>query len=323
MSVPSISKVNFSITQLEYVMAVYKYGHFAKAAEACFVTQPTLSMQIQKLEEDLGVKIFDRSKKPILLTEVGKKLIEQIQSVLFEVKKIENIVKSEETGKLEGELVVGIIPTIAPYLLPILLPAIEKKFTGINLKILELQTDQILAALENDEIDVGILATPTKTPKMFEMPLYYEPFSLLTRKGHPLAQLKKVKYSSLKRDEIWLLAEGHCMRHQILDICSSKNFKDENRKFKFESGSLETLKNLVESYGGYTLLPALATDHIGNHTQLIPFERPIPAREVGLIYRREHYKNNLIEALGESIIAAIPEGIRKIRPKDLDVLPIS
>lgn len=318
-----LSKVNFSITQLEYVIAVHKHGHFAKAAEACFVTQPTLSMQIQKLEEDLGVVIFDRSKKPILLTEVGKKLIEQIQSVLYEVKKIENIVRVDESGKLVGELVVGVIPTVAPYLLPKLLPMLEKTYSGIDLKILELQTDQILAALENDEIDVGVLATPTKTPKMFEKPLYYEPFSILAKKGHPYTQSKKIKYSNLKRDDIWLLAEGHCLRHQVLDICSSKNFKDENRKFKFESGSLETLKNLVESYGGYTLLPMLAADHIGDKTQLIPFEKPVPGREIGLVYRREHYKNNLIEALGESIVRAIPEELKKIREKDLDVLPIS
>ncbi|MES2768661.1 MAG: LysR substrate-binding domain-containing protein [Bdellovibrionota bacterium] len=317
------TKLTFSITQMEYVMAVHKFGHFAKAAEACFVTQPTLSMQIQKMEEDLGIIIFDRSKKPILLTEVGEKLVEQIQSILFEVKKIEGIIQTNEKGVIKGELLLGVIPTIAPYLLPKLLPVLEKKFPQLNLKIMELQTDQIIAALDNDEIDVGILATPTKTPKMFELPLYYETFSLLCKKSHPYAQSKKIKYSALRREDIWLLAEGHCMRHQVLDICSSKNFKDENRKFKFESGSLETLKNLVESYGGYTLLPELASNTIGDHTQLIPFERPIPAREVGLIYRREHYKNNLIEALGEAIVKSIPEEVRKIRPKDLDVLPIN
>ena len=318
-----LSKMNFSITQLEYVMAVHKHGHFARAAEACFVTQPTLSMQIQKLEEDLGVVIFDRSKKPILLTEMGKKLIEQIQSILFEVRKIDGIVHSIDSDNLKGELIIGVIPTVAPYLLPRLLPTLEKAFPSINLKIMELQTEQIIAALDSDEIDVGVLATPTKAPKMFEKALYYEPFSLLCRKNHSYAQSKKIKYSNLKRDDIWLLAEGHCLRNQILDICSSKNFKDENKKFKFESGSLETLKNLVASYGGYTLIPMLAADTIGEQTKLIPFERPIPAREIGLIYRREHYKSSLIDALGESIINCIPEDVRKIRPKDLDVLPIN
>ncbi len=318
-----LTKVNFSITQLEYVMAVYKHGHFARAAESCFVTQPTLSMQIQKLEEDLGIVIFDRSKKPILVTEVGKKLIEQIQIILFEVKKIEMIIKEGEKTGAKGELILGVIPTVAPYLLPKLLPIVEKNFPDLELIILELQTDQIIEALEDDEIDVGILATPTKTPKMFETPLYYEPFSVLCQKNHPYAQLKKLKYSSLRSEDIWLLAEGHCLRHQVLDICSSKNFKKGERRFKFESGSLETLKNLVESYGGYTLLPKLASSVIGTGTKLVPFERPIPAREIGLIYRREHYKNNLIEILGDCIKRAIPEEVRKIRQKDLDVLPIN
>lgn len=316
------SKVNFSLTQLEYVMAVHKYGHFAKAAEACHVTQPTLSMQIQKLEEDLGVVIFDRSKKPILLTEVGKRLVEQVQSVLFEVRKIENIIQTEPGDRTQGELTLGVIPTVAPYLLPRLLPVLEKMHPGMELKILEMQTDRIIEALNSDEIDVGVLATPIKIPKMFELPLYYEPFYVLCKKGQNFTQLKKVKYSSLKMDQIWLLEEGHCLRNQVMDICSAKKEKGLTRKFKFESGSLETLKNLVDSYGGYTLLPLLATDSLGKNSQLIPFERPIPAREIGLVYRREHYKNDLVEALASSIMKCIPEELQKMRPKDLDVLPV-
>jgi LysR family hydrogen peroxide-inducible transcriptional activator len=312
----------FSITQLEYVIAVQKHGHFAKAAEACHVTQPTLSMQIQKLEESIGVIIFDRSKKPILLTEIGQKLVEQFQAILFEVKKVDQVLKNR-SSKIEGELLLGIIPTIAPYLLPKLLPHLEKQYPGLLLKIQELQTSQIITSLENDEIDVGLLATPLQIDKLFELPLYYEPFSVMCKKGHRYSELKKIKYSSLKYDDIWLLSEGHCLRNQVMDICDMKTFDDKNKKYKFESGSLETIKNLVESYGGYTLLPALATDSMGVRSRLIPFERPIPAREIGLVYRREHYKNDLIEALAEVILTSIPEEIRKIRPKDLDVLPIS
>lgn len=317
-----LSKANFSLTQLEYVMAVHKQGHFAKAAEACHVTQPTLSMQIQKLEEDLGITIFDRSKKPILLTAIGKRVVEQIQSVLFEAKKIENIIKSEQSIGTQGELTLGIIPTVAPYLLHRLLPVLEKLFPAIELKILEMQTSRIIEALNDDEIDVGLLATPLKVQKIHEFPLYYEPFYVLAKKGQVYSDLKKIKYSTLKTDQIWLLEEGHCLRGQILDICASRKDKGLSRKYNFESGSLETLKNLVDSYGGYTLLPQLATESLGKNSQLIPFERPIPAREIGLVYRREHYKSNLIEALGESIIQSIPEDLRKIRPKDLNVLPI-
>lgn len=315
-----LNRVNYSLTQLEYVMAVHKYGHFAKAAEACQVTQPTLSMQIQKLEQNLGVVIFDRAKKPILLTDIGKKIIEQIQAILAEANKIEGIIKASEGGHLEGRLVVGVIPTIAPYLLPRLLPSIETLAPGIELRIQELQTHRIIDALNDDQIDVGILATPLKIPRIFEYPLYYEQFSVLCKKDHELSHLKKAKYNSLKSDDLWLLEEGHCLRHQMLDVCSLK--KNPKRRFQFESGSLETLKNLINSYGGYTLLPALATDSIGRDTVLIPFERPIPAREIGLVYRREHHKIQLIEALADAILESIPEEIRKLRKKDLDVLPV-
>lgn len=315
-------KLNFSLTQLEYVLAVNKFGHFAKAAEACAVTQPTLSMQIQKLEEDLGVVLFDRSKKPILLTEAGQKAIDQIQSILFEAKKLETLIETSQTELPHGHLTVGIIPTIAPYVLPKLLPLLEKKYSGLELNILELQTHRIIESLNNDEIDVGLLATPLKIAKIFEYPLFYESFSVLCRKDHELSDRKRLNYNALSFEDIWLLEEGHCLRHQVLDVCSIKKNTTQNRKYKFESGSLETLKNLVNSYGGYTLLPSLATEVIGDKTVLIPFERPIPAREVGLVYRREHYKSELIETLGEAILQSIPEEVRKIRPKDLDVLPI-
>lgn len=316
------SKVNFSLTQLEYILAVHRHGHFAKAAEACHVTQPTLSMQIQKLEQDLGIVIFDRTKKPILLTEVGQKIIEQIQLVLFESKKISTLIQSAQGEKVHGELTLAVIPTIAPYLLPKFLPILEKDFPDLELKILEMQTHRIIEALNNDEIDVGLLATPLKNPKIFEYPLFYEPFSVLCRKDHDLNQKKKVSYSALKYDDIWLLEEGHCLRNQVLDVCKIRQGKKSNRKFNFESGSLETVKNLVDCYGGYTLMPELATDNLGNKTTLVPFERPIPAREIGLVYRREHYKSELIEALGGSILKSIPEALRKLRQKDLDVLPI-
>jgi LysR family hydrogen peroxide-inducible transcriptional activator len=315
-------KTQFSLTQLEYVLAVYKYGHFAQAAEACHVTQPTLSMQIQKLESDLGVILFDRSKKPILLTDVGKKIIDQMQEVLSEANKISEIIDQSQSEKLHGKLVLGVIPTVAPYVLPLLLPVLRDDYPEIELKILEMETHRIVDALGTDEIDVGLLATPLKIPRIFEFALFYEPFSVLCRKDHEIAKLKKVKYSSLNSDDIWLLAEGHCLRNQVLDICSSKKNNQVSRKYQFESGSLETLKNLINSYGGYTLLPALAGETIGSNTELIPFDRPIPAREIGLVHRREHFKSHLIEALGQTIIKCIPEQIRKIRKRDLDVLPV-
>jgi LysR family hydrogen peroxide-inducible transcriptional activator len=318
-------RARFSLTQLEYVVAVYKSGHFAKAAESCRVTQPTLSMQIQKLEDDLGVVIFDRAKKPILLTSAGQKMIEQIQSILFESKKLDQLAQSDHTEAVNGDLVVGVIPTVAPYVLPRLLPIIEQKFPEMRLKILELQTHRIVEALGTDEIDVGLLATPIKIPKIFEFPLFYEPFFVNCQKTHELGKKARVKYSSLTFDDIWLLEEGHCLRHQVLDVCAPKGKtldSGSRRRFKFESGSLETLKSIVSSYGGYTLLPQLAATSLKPNTVLIPFERPIPAREIGLVYRREHYKGKMIEALGEAILESIPSEVRKLRRKDLDVLAV-
>lgn len=315
------AKLNFSLTQIEYVMAVHRYGHFAKAAEACSVTQPTLSMQIKKLEDDIGAPIFDRSKKPILLTEVGQALIGQLQTLLYEAKKVAEIVKQTSSEKVSGELTVGVIPTIAPYLLPLIFETADRKASDLSLDIREMQTHRIVEALENDEIDVGILALPLEESRIFELPLYYEPFYLMCRQDHELANLKRVKSNQLKLTDIWLLEEGHCMRNQILDVCSAKK-NQPPRKFKFESGSLETLKNIVQSYGGYTLMPAMAVQGIDSRARVISFERPIPSRQIGLVYRREHYKNQLIELLAELISEALPEEIRKLRARDLEVLKI-
>lgn len=313
---------NFTLTQMEYVLAVNKHGHFAKAAAACHVTQPTLSMQIQKLEESLGVVIFDRSKKPILLTEVGRKIVLQMQTIVFESRKLDLIVEQSKNDKLSGRLVVGVIPTLAPYVLPNLLPVLEKNHQEVELKILELQTSSIVAALGEDAIDVGLMATPLRIPSLNEHPLFYEIFYALCHKGHRLDKGRKLKMTDLEADGLWLLEEGHCLRNQVLDICAIKKKSDKPFKFQFESGSIETLKNLVESYGGYTLVPELATKSLGRKSILVPFERPIPAREVGLVYRRDHYKLNLIEALAESIIKALPDDVRRRRMKDIEITPI-
>lgn len=316
------AKINFSLTQLEYVLAVHKYGRFSEAAKQCHVTQPTLSMQIQKLEEELGAVIFDRSKKPILLTEKGKQLIEQMQAVLDEAKKIEGILEATDGKVLKGELTIGVIPTVAPYLLPRLLPVVEKMFPELKLKIFELQTHRIVDSLNDDKIDLGILAIPLGIPKVHEVPLYWEPFSVLCRKSHEMTRARKMKYADLKSGDIWLLEEGHCLRNQVLDVCAVRAGKGSQRKFQFESGSLETLKSLVSSYGGYTLLPALATESLAPNVALVPFERPVPAREIGLVFRREHYKSHLQEALKKAILQAVPTSVREMKKKDLDILPV-
>lgn len=316
------ANVHFSLTQLEYVLAVYKHGHFAKAAKACNISQPTLSMQIQKLEDTCNTVIFDRSKKPILLTEQGKKLIAQMQKVVFEAKRLGELMIEKDQSVVHGELLVGVIPTIAPYLLPRLLPILKSKYPEVLLKIYEMQTHKIIDALGNDEIDVGILATPLDIPAIHERVLYLEPFYVLSQKSHKLARGKKIKHSALDHEDIWLLEEGHCMRNQIMDVCSIKQNQNRKRSFQFESGSLETLKKLVASYGGYTLLPELAAEDTDENVVITPFERPIPAREIGLVYTREHYKQSLVNALETAVRECLPEHLLKIKPNDLQVVPI-
>jgi LysR family hydrogen peroxide-inducible transcriptional activator len=313
-------KINFTITQMEYVLAVFRYGHFAKAAKACFVTQPTLSMQIQKLEESIGAVIFDRSKKPILLTPLGKKVIESMQKILDEAKTFESLVQSELSNEVEGELALGIIPTIAPYLLPRFFAKLTKKYPLLQLKIHEMQTSRIVEALSTDEIDLGILAIPLKLPKILETPLFHETFSVLCHKKHELAGRKRISYDNLQGNDIWLLEEGHCLRHQVLDVCSMRG--NQRRSIDFESGSLETLKNLVNSCGGYTLLPQLATESKGSNTVIVEFEKPIPSRLVGFAHRREHHKVKLISALQEIILDSIPPEMRGLNAKHLDILPV-
>lgn len=317
-----MAKLNFSLTQLEYVLAVHKHGHFSAAAKACAVTQPTLSMQIQKLEEELGTVIFDRSKKPILLTAAGAKLIEQMQAVLHEARKIGALLEADAEGGVKGELTLGVIPTVAPYLLPLLFPKVAKLYPGLRLNILELQTERIVEALGNDEIDLGILAIPLGLPKLHELALYWEPFSLLCRKDDELARHKKVKHTALRPQDVWLLEEGHCLRAQVLDVCAVRKKGAAGRAFQFESGSLETLKNLVSGVGGYTLLPALAAHGLAHNVTLLPFERPIPAREIGFVFRREHYKIQLQNALAHAVRECIPENIRKLKRSDLEVIPV-
>jgi LysR family hydrogen peroxide-inducible transcriptional activator len=313
-------RFNFSLTQIEYVLAVHRYGHFAKAAAACYVTQPTLSMQIQKLEEDLGIKIFDRTQKPILLTDTGKKIIDQMQKVLFDAQKIQHIISESEQQPLKGELKIGIIPTLTTSLLPIILPQVEKLYPELELMIYEKETHHILESLDHDEIDVGVLAIPLKNPQFNEISLFFEPFSIVCQKSHELAKFKKIKHADLKSQDLWLLEEGHCLRTQVLDVCTLKEKNYKKRHFKFESGNLETLKKIIHSYGGYTLIPQLSLDNLSNDCTVVPFEKPIPAREVGLIFKREHYRIQMIQALEKSILEGIPPELKKT--KNYDILPV-
>lgn len=313
----NIQRLNFSLTQIEYVLALHQYGHFAQAAQSCLVTQPTLSMQIQKLEESLGIVLFDRSKKPLLLTDVGQRLMPQFQHILNESRKIDELIHMQGSI-IKGELHLAIIPTISTHFLPLILPLMQKKYPDLHLKIQEMQTHKIVEALDHDAIDVGLLATPLEHKKLFTLPLYLEPFYVLAHKHHPLAKFKYLHYGQLKFPDIWLLETGHCLRNQILNTCNLKTKK--NQSFAFESGNLQTLIHLVDQCGGYTLIPYFHRYQLPKNCKLIPFKAPIPVREVSLVFRREHYKNHLIELLAKMTKDALPLELQHLNRRELEIM---
>jgi len=283
--------MNISLTQLEYVLAIDNYRHFAKAADACLVTQPTLSMQLKKLEEELKMEIFDRSKYPIIPTNAGVELIKQARIILREAKKLEQIAKYYD-DTYEGTLNIGIIPTIAPYLLPYFLGDFIKKFKHIKLVIQELKTEEIIFRLNKDELDVGILATPLHNTDLLEEPLFYEEIKVFAHYKHPLLKLKEIDENDIARDDIWMLSQGNCFRNQVINICS--NTMRINEQLSYESGSLETLKKMVEVEGGFTLLPELAVLELPAKklNQIVGFKNPKPMREVSMVFARSVAKRN-------------------------------
>ncbi|HLE10015.1 MAG: transcriptional regulator [Bdellovibrionales bacterium RIFOXYD12_FULL_39_22] len=313
-----------TITQLEYVVAVDKFRHFGKAAAACFVTQPTLSMQLQKLEEDLGVIVFDRSKNPILPTMEGEAVIKQAKIVISEHKKIKDVINlSKKT--LEGEFKLAVIPTLAPYVIPLFAKSFSNKFPNINLTIEETKTEDIIKQIERDELDAGLLVTPLHNNALIERVLYYEPFYLFVDPKHELSKKNKVEQTDLSLSEIWLLNKGNCFRDQVLNICAEKNpDKKQKENLHFESGNFETLKNMVLKYSGYTLLPHMAVSELStSKSKLVrEFIRPVPTREVSIVHGRSFLKERVIDAIEKEILDALPKELRSLKNKDVEIVEI-
>ncbi len=298
-----------TITQLEYIIAVDTYRNFAEAARHCLVTQPTLSMQIKKLEQDLGVMLFDRSKKPVLTTEIGRLVIDQARITIKEADRIRELIQNEKE-LVNGELCIGIIPTLSPYLLPLFITDFMQEYPEIYIVIEELLSDQIIEKLNLDLIDVGILVTPVNHRNLQEVPLFYERFVVYTSEGHPLASHDLIEFESLNIREMWLLKEGHCFRSQVINICGEQLSK-EDQQLHFESGSLETIRRLVDQQSGYTLLPELAANSLATprRSRIRQFKEPQPIREVSLLTHRSYMKKRLIELLRDSIISHIPKSM--------------
>lgn len=301
--------IKMTITQLKYVLAVAEHKNFTLAADKCFVTQPTLSMQIQKIEEELSIQIFDRTKKPIQLTDIGQKIVNQAKNIVNEADRIQDIVEQQK-GFIGGEFRLGIIPTIMPTLLPMFLNNFIKKYPKVKLIIEELNTEEIITKLNNGHLDAAIAATPLMEEKIKEIVLYFEPFVAYIPESHHTFQKEEIEVSDLNLDEILLLQDGHCFRDGIINLCKN-NPRNEINHFQIESGSFETLIKLADEGLGTTLLPYLHTLDLkeSDKLKLRHFKEPKPAREVSLIFPKSELKIHIIDALRTTIAGVIKGAI--------------
>jgi len=311
-----------TLTQLNYILAVDRCRNFAQAARECFVTQPTLSMQIQKLEDYLQVIVFDRSKSPVEPTPMGKKVLEYAKKVMHGANELEQLSKSLR-GEISGEFVLGIIPTLAPYLLPLFVQKFIEEYPAVELKIFEYQTDEIIKFLKEGKIDGGLLAVPLGTKELKENHLFFEPFKIFFSPEHELLKKKSVDEKDLDLREAWLLKEGHCLRAQALQLCQYKKVKGDKNLY-FEAGSLETLVNMVKSSQGFTVLPYLACVNLSTQDQKLikDFKSHQPVRDIAFVTGPLSMKTSIEEALIKVVMKSLPKELKKTSDKS-EVLAIS
>ncbi len=293
--------------------------HFSGAAESSNVTQPTLSMMIRKLEDELGVKIFDRSRQPVVPTKIGEALISQARIVLQETLRMKELV-TELKGEIKGELRLGIIPTVAPYLLPLFLTRFLKKFPLLRVKITELTTDQITVGLRQNSLDAGILATPLNNPMLQEKVLFYEEFVVYASMDEKVVKRKKYLLpGDIDPDHLWLLEEGHCLRNQVLNLCELRKKELETSNLEYVTGSIETLKKMVDMNKGVTILPELAIRELSaqERKKVRRFKPPVPVREISIVTYRHFVKQRIIEVISEEICSSVPANMQHSRRKQV------
>ena len=307
-----------TITQLEYIVAVDTYRSFVLAAEKCFVTQPTLSMQVQKLEDTLGVKLFDRSKQPVTPTEIGIEIIEQARVMLAESEKIKEII-TDRQKELSGELKVGIIPTVSPYILPKIIGSFVQKYPQVKLIVWEQTTEEIVQQLKLGTLDCGILSTPLREAALTEIPVFYENFVAYVSRHSKLSKKKNISPDDIDMEEIWVLNEGHCMREQVLNICQRRKSTQGFQHFEYNTGSVETLKRMVDQNNGATILPELALADLTEKQldRVRYFKQPEPAREVSIVIQRNYLKRRMIEALKTEILEFVPKRMKNKKKKEV------
>jgi len=310
-----------TFTQLEYILAIDTHRHFAKAADACFVTQPTLSMQVGKLEKTLGVKIFDRTHSPVVPTEAGKQILEQAKKILLEKSRVSEII-SLKKGLVEGELRIGIIPTLAPYLLPLFVQSFLRKYPKVKLVVFEKTTEALLEGLRDSSLDAGILVTPINEKGLREEVLFYEELLVYVSENNGLFQKTYVLAKEIDPNKLWLLEEGHCFRSQTINLCELFKASRRMSHFDYEAGSFETLRRMVELTDGITILPELATMDFSKKQQglIRRFRKPSPMREVSMVVKRDFVKERLVKILKDEILICTPDKIKK--NKETYIVPL-
>ncbi len=305
----SIMRVVMNIRDLKYLVALAEHKHFGKAAEACFVSQPGLSMQIKKLEETLGVQLIERNTKNVLLTEIGSLIVEQAHNILERVNFIQEMGR-QANDPLSGKLHLGIIPTVAPYLLPHILSELTTTFTKLTIYLTEDTTDHLIEKLVSGKLDLALLALPVAEHGFVETPLFKEEFLLAVSAQHKLAKLKKAKLTDLKENILMLLEDGHCLRDQALSVCYQVNVTETT---DFRATSLETLRYMVAANTGITLIPKLAC-RVDEAIRYLPFSDSTPTRTIGMIWRKSSAKTILFNSVAEQI--------KKIMKKSSQVIAI-
>lgn len=298
--------------QLEYILAVNTYRHFVEAANHCNITQPTLSMMIQKLEQELGINIFDRNKKPVEPTHEGQEILLRAQQIINEVEKLKSYT-NEIKGEISGEIKIGIIPTLAPYLLPLFLKNFVHQYPNIRITINEMVTHDIIQKLKSGGLDFGLMATPLLEPQLIEHHLFFEAFYVYLSEKEQLFDKKYFIPNDLNLNQLWLLEEGHCLRNQVFNLCELKPSNSILTNLHYEAGSIETLINLVDKQHGITVIPQLAALNlnINQKNKLKEFAKPVPMREVSLVVSKNFPRKNLLEKLIQEIKLVIPKEISK------------
>lgn len=297
-----------TLQQLLYIVETANEGSFYKAAEKCFVTQPTLSIQVKKLEDEIGIVIFKRTSKPLKINEQGEMIIAKARAILDDMNTLENFAKKEHLS-IDGDFKIGIIPTLATFILPIFIKNFSKNYPDTKFNIQEMHTKNLIKSLQSEEIDIGILVTPLNEKKLREIPLFNERFLVYTSKSHQLYSKNRIRLNDLTENGLLILEEGHCFRNQTLEICRLSKLKD--NKITYQSGSIETLMRIVDLNYAYTLVPELSV--MNKKSDMIKeFEEPVPVREVSIVVKNNFPKEKLLQIIREQITDEIPAYVKKV-----------